>query len=153
MSEGPLNVLNETRSYLMRRGEECEWICSATDNQEKIGLAFVQFESSIPCSFLFTWDKDSEVFSLDVIFASKIPEDRHVEMTLIISRLNYTLSKGRFVLDLDGGYILFRQTSCLAGLNLTHEQYQTLITNMEKQGIKMAERYAQLLEDEFSGYC
>lgn len=148
----PSDILNEVRAYLIRRGEEFEWISSAIDPQEKIGIAFVQFDSTLPCSFLFTWDKDNEVISLDVLFASKIPQERHVEMTLIISRLNYTLTKGRFVLDLDGGYILYRQAACIGNLNLTHDQCQTLISNMEKQGLKMAEIYAGLLEDEFSDY-
>lgn len=153
MEEKQSDILNDVRGYLARRGEEFEWITSATDPQEKIGIAFVQFDSTLPCSFLFSWERDEEVLTLDVLFASKIPQDRHVEMTLILSRLNYTLSKGRFVLDLDGGYLLYRQASCLGGLNLTQDQRLTLVSNMEKQGLKMAELYASLLEDEFKGYC
>ncbi len=153
MQENQSDILNEVHGYLVRKGEEFEWITSSTNPQEKIGIAFVQFDSSLPCSFLFTWEKEDEVLTLDVLFASRIPQERHVEMTLILSRLNYTLTKGRFVLDLDGGYILYRQTCCLASLALTHEQVLTLVSNMEKQGLKMAELYANLLEDEFQGYC
>lgn len=152
MEENQTDILNEVRGYLIRRGEEFEWITSATDPREKIGIAFVQFDSTLPCSFLYTWDKDEEVLSLDVLFASKIPVERQAEMTLILSRLNYTLSKGRFVMDMDGGYLLYRQASSIGGLDLSHEQRLTLISNMEKQGLKMAELYASLLEDEFKDY-
>ena len=153
MEDNQINILNDVRGYLIRKGEEFEWINSSTDPNEKIGIAFVQFDSTLPCSFLFTWDKEEEILSLDVLFASKISVPRQVEMSLILSRLNYTLSKGRFVLDFDGGYVLYRQSASMAnGLNLSHEQRLTMISNMERQGLKMAELYASLLEDEFSDY-
>lgn len=153
MEENQSNILNDVRGYLIRKGEEFEWITAANDPNEKIGIAFVQFDSTLPCSFLFMWDKDEEILSLDVLFASQISAPRQVEMALILSRLNYTLAKGRFVLDFDGGYVLYRQSASMAGgLTLTHDQRLAIIANMERQGLKMAELYASLLEDEFSEY-
>lgn len=152
MEEQPVNILNEVRSYLIRKGEEFEWICSPQHPYEKIGIAFVQLDSTLPCSFLFSWKEESQVFSLDVLFATKIPEESQLEMTLILSKLNYNLNKGRFVQDLDGGYLLYRQSSSIGGLNLTKQQIWTLISNMEKQGLKTAEEYSDILEDQFKTF-
>lgn len=152
MEDNQAEILNDVHGYLLRKGEEFEWITSAMNPTEKIGIAFVQFDSTLPCSFFFSWDKEEQVLALDVLFASKIPEERQVEMTLILSRLNYTLSKGRFVMDLDGGFVLYRQSASMGNLSLNQDQKLSLISNMEKQGLKMAELYASQLEDEFQDY-
>lgn len=145
------SLLDRVCSILVQRGDEFEWISESGDLSTKTGIAYVQYDTMIPTSFLFTEASNPQTLILDVLFAAKVPQDRHVEMSLILGKLNEDQMCGDFRLDLNSGYVYFHQSVVVEKLNLSAEQFNQLIFNLERIGLDTAETYAQTLETEFPG--
>lgn len=143
------NLLDRVCDYLLRKGEEFELVTSPDDPSCKIGVAYVQYETPIPASFLFTEETDPQTLTLDVLFAAKVPDDQYVEMSVVLAKLNEDQKSGNFRLDTDSGYVYFRQSCVVDGLGLTDDQFKTLLGNMEKIGMDTASDYAVELEAAF----
>lgn len=143
------NLLDRVCDYLLRKGEEFELVTSPDDASCKIGVAYVQYDMPIPASFLFTEEQDPQTLTLDVLFAAKVPDDQYVEMSVVLAKLNEDQKSGNFRLDTESGYVYFRQSCVVDGLNLSDDQFKTLLANMEKIGLDTASDYAVELEAAF----
>lgn len=142
-------VLDRVHDFLMRRGDEFEWVTSSENEGTRTGIAYFPYETMLPCSFLFTEESSPHTLVLDVIFAAKVPHESQVEMSLILSKLNDEQRTGAFRLDMDTGYVYFRQSCLLENMDLSDAQLSQLLRNLDKIGLDMADQYAQVLENEF----
>ncbi len=145
------SLLDRVCKILIQRGDDFEWISETGDTSRTTGIAYVQYDTMLPTSFLFMEAPNSQALVLDVLFAAKVSQDKHVEMSLILSKLNEDQMCGDFRLDLNSGYVYFRQSALVDKLNLSDEQFNQLIFNMERIGLDTADMYAQTLETEFPG--
>lgn len=145
------SLLDRVCNILIQRGDEFEWISESGDSARRTGIAYVQYDTMLPTSFLFMEAQTPQTLVLDVLFAAKVPQDKQVEMSLILNKLNEDQLCGDFRLDLNSGYVYFRQSTVVEKMNLTDEQFVQLIFNMERIGLDTAETYAQTLETEFPG--
>lgn len=143
------NLLDKVCDYLLRKGDEFELVTSPDDPSRKIGVAYIQYDSVLPASFLFTEETNPQAVVLDVLFAAKIPEDRLVEMSLMLNKLNEDQKTGTFRFDTDSGYVYFRQASVVEGMDLSDDQFRKLLSNMEQIGLDTAADYSVELEKEF----
>lgn len=146
----PKSLLNDVSSFLLKRGEEFEWITMPGDPGDRIGLAYVQFDTSLPCSFMFTEVQKPLTLVLDVLFASRIASQDYAEVGLLLQSLNANQPHGSFMLDMEAGYVYFRQTLVVEGLELSGEQVANAVRNMEATGVDMANTYADIISREFS---
>lgn len=144
------NLLDKVCDYLLRKGDEFELVTSPDNSSKKIGVAYIQYDSALPTSFLFTEESAPQTVVLDVLFAAKVSEDRFVEMSLVLNKLNEDQKAGTFRFDTDSGYVYFRQASVVEGLDLSDDQFKKLLGNMERIGLDTAADYAVELEKEFS---
>jgi hypothetical protein len=115
----------------------------------KTGIAYVQYDTMIPASFLFTETQNPQTLTLDVLFAAKVPEEKRVEVNIALAKLNDELINGDFRLDTNSGYVYFRQSVIVDKLNLDDKQFAQVIFNLERVGLDTAEVYAQTFESEF----
>lgn len=143
-------ILERVHDFLMRRGDEFEWVNSSEDENKKTGIAYFPYDTVLPCSFLFTEETKPHTLVLDVLFAAKVSPERQVEMSLILSKLNDEQRTGAFRLDMDTGYVYFRQSCLLENMDLSATQLAQLLRNLDKVGLDMADQYAQVLENEFA---
>ena len=88
MENQHLSLLDRVYTVLRKRGEETEWITSADDHNIKTGIAFVPCDTFTPVSLLYTMIERPETLVIDVLFAAKVPENRRVEVSIILSELN-----------------------------------------------------------------
>ena len=133
----------------MRRGDEFEWVNASPSENTRAGIAYFPYDTVLPCSFMFTEEFKPHTLVLDVIFAAKIPQERQVEISLVLARLNDDQKSGAFRLDMDTGYVYFRQSCLLENMDLTETQLSQLLRNLDKLGLDTADQYAQMLENEF----
>lgn len=143
------SLLDYVRSTLLKRGDEFEWITAPTNPAEKTGIAYVQFGAQVPCSFLFMEIADPQTLILDVLFAARVPQERYLEVSLLLQKLNATQTRGSFLLDMDAGYVYFRQSSLIEGIQLGNEQIENLIANLERVGLATIDKYAEVIATEF----
>ncbi|MEG1070283.1 MAG: YbjN domain-containing protein [Akkermansia sp.] len=143
------SLLERVYDFLLKRGDEFEWVNSAANADEKTGIAYFPYETVLPCSFLFTEATKPHALILDVVFAAKVPADQQVEMSLTLGKLNDEQRLGSFRLDTDTGYVYYRQTCVLDKMELTDLQLAQLLRNFDKIGLDTADQYAQVLENEF----
>ncbi len=142
-------LLDRVSDILIQRGDEFEWISDAGDLSQKTGIAYIQYDTMLPTSFLFMESNNPQTLVLDVLFATKVPQDKQVEVNLILNKLNEERVSGDFRLDLDSGYVYFHQSAIVENMNLTDRQFNQMVMNLERVGLDMAEMYAQTLESEF----
>ena len=137
MENQHLSLLDRVYTVLRKRGEETEWITSADDHNIKTGIAFV------PC------DTFTPTLVIDVLFAAKVPENRRVEVSIILSELNADQTAGAFQLDPNSGYVYYRQSFVLEGMDLTEAQFAQLMKNIETVAVETAEAYSHIMETEY----
>ena len=116
MENQHLSLLDRVYTVLRKRGEETEWITSADDHNIKTGIAFVPCDTFTPVSLLYTMIERPETLVIDVLFAAKVPENRRVEVSIILSELNADQTAGAFQLDPNSGYVYYRQSFVLEGM-------------------------------------
>lgn len=145
------NLLSIVSKMLLSRGEEFEWITMPDAKAEKIGLAYVPCELDLPCSFMFTEVKSPANLVLDALFASKIHTEDYFEIGIMLQTLNANQTEGVFVLDVEAGYVYFRQTLAAEGVELSDEQVLRAVANMEETAARMTRTFAQIMNDEFPG--
>ena len=133
MENQHLSLLDRVYTVLRKRGEETEWITSADDHNIKTGIAFVPCDTFTPVSLLYTMIERPETLVIDVLFAAKVPENRRVEVSIILSELNADQTAGAFQLDPNSGYVYYRQSFVLEGMDLTEAQFAQLMKNIETQ--------------------
>lgn len=143
-------VLERVHDFLMRRGDEFEWVNASENDDRKTGIAYFPYDTMLPCSFMFTEESKPHTLILDVLFAAKVPQERQIEMSLVLGKLNDDQRTGAFRLDMDTGYVYFRQSCLLENMDLTEAQLAQLLRNLDKVGLDMADQYAQVLETEFA---
>ena len=78
MENQQLSLLDRVYTVLRKRGEETEWITSADNHNLRTGIAFVPCDTFTPESLLYTMIDSSDMLVIDVLFASKVPENRRV---------------------------------------------------------------------------
>ena len=127
MENQHLSLLDRVYTVLRKRGEETEWITSADDHNIKTGIAFVPCDTFTPVSLLYTMIERPETLVIDVLFAAKVPENRRVEVSIILSELNADQTAGAFQLDPNSGYVYYRQSFVLEGMDLTEAQFAQLM--------------------------
>ncbi len=149
MDTQQLNLLDRVYSVLRKRGEETEWITSTSDNNIRTGIAFVPCDTFTPVSLMYTMIEHPETLVIDVLFATKVPESRRVEVSIILSELNSDQTAGAFQLDPNSGYVYYRQSFVLEGLNLTDVQFAQLMKNIETVAVETAEAYSHVMETEY----
>ncbi len=145
------NLLSIVSKMLMSRGEEFEWITMPDSSAEKIGLAYVPCELDLPCSFMFTEVKAPSSLVLDALFASKIHPEDYFEIGIMLQTLNANQTEGVFVLDIEAGYVYFRQTLSAEDVELSDEQLLRVLSNMEETAVRMTRTFARIMSDEFPG--
>lgn len=145
------NLLSIVSKLLLSRGEEFEWITMPDAKAEKIGLAYVPCELDLPCSFMFTEVKSPASLVLDALFASKIHPEDYFEIGIMLQTLNANQTEGVFVLDVEAGYVYFRQTLTAEGIELSDEQVLRAVANMESAAARMTRTFARIMTDEFPG--
>lgn len=149
MENQPINLLDRVYAVLRKRGEETEWITS-TDNQDiRTGIAFVPCDTFTPVSLLYTVSGRPETLVIDVLFAAKVPESRRVEVSIILSELNADQTFGAFQLDPNSGYVYYRQSFVLEGMDLNDTQFAQLMKNIETVAVETAEAYSHIMETEY----
>ena len=124
MENQHLSLLDRVYTVLRRRGEETEWITSADDHNIKTGIAFVPCDTFTPVSLLYTMIERPETLVIDVLFAAKVPENRRVEVSIILSELNADQTAGAF-------------------------QLAQLMKNIETVAVETAEAYSHIMETEY----
>lgn len=149
MDTQQLNLLDRVYTVLRKRGEETEWITSTSDNNIRTGIAFVPCDTFTPVSLMYTMIEQPETLVIDVLFATKVPESRRVEVSIILSELNSDQTAGAFQLDPNSGYVYYRQSFMLEGLNLTDSQFAQLMKNIETVAVETAEAYSHVMETEY----
>lgn len=149
MDTQQLNLLDRVYAVLRKRGEETEWITSTSDNNIRTGIAFVPCDTFTPVSLMYTMIEHPETLVIDVLFATKVPESRRVEVSIILSELNSDQTAGAFQLDPNSGYVYYRQSFVLEGLNLTDVQFAQLMKNIETVAVETAEAYSHVMETEY----
>lgn len=149
MDTQQLNLLDRVYTVLRKRGEETEWITSTSDNNIRTGIAFVPCDTFTPVSLMYTMIEHPETLVIDVLFATKVPESRRVEVSIIFSELNSDQTAGAFQLDPNSGYVYYRQSFVLEGLNLTDVQFAQLMKNIETVAVETAEAYSHVMETEY----
>lgn len=149
MDTQQLNLLDRVYTVLRKRGEETEWITSTSDNNIRTGIAFVPCDTFTPVSLMYTMIEQPETLVIDVLFATKVPESRRVEVSIILSELNSDQTAGAFQLDPNSGYVYYRQSFMLEGLNLTDAQFAQLMKNIETVAVETAEAYSHVMETEY----
>lgn len=149
MDTQQLNLLDRVYTVLRKRGEETEWITSTSDNNIRTGIAFVPCDTFTPVSLMYTMIEHPETLVIDVLFATKVPESRRVEVSIILSELNSDQTAGAFQLDPNSGYVYYRQSFVLEGLNLTDVQFAQLMKNIETVAVETAEAYSHVMETEY----
>ena len=90
-----------------------------------------------------------ETLVIDVLFAAKVPENRRVEVSIILSELNADQTAGAFQLDPNSGYVYYRQSFVLEGMDLTEAQFAQLMKNIETVAVETAEAYSHIMETEY----
>ena len=143
MENQQLNLLDRVYTVLRKRGEETEWITSADNHEIRTGIAFV------PCDTLYTMIEHPETLVIDVLFAAKVPESRRVEVSIILSELNADQTAGAFQLDPNSGYVYYRQSFVLEGMDLSEAQFAQLMKNIETVAVETAEAYSHIMETEY----
>lgn len=143
------NLLERVSNVLRKRGEETEWIASSSDITQRTGIAFVPCGTFTPVSLLYTVNEKPETLVIDVLFATKVPEARRVEVSIILSQLNADQTAGAFQLDAQSGYVYYRQSFVTEGLELNEQQFAQLMRNIEAVAVETAESYAHLMENEY----
>ncbi len=143
------NLLSIVSKMLLARGEEFEWITMPDRSDEKIGLAYVPFELDTPCSFMFTEVKSPSSLTLDVLFATRVRPEDYLELGIMLQKLNADQREGSFVLDVDAGYVYFRQTLQAEGVELSDTQIAQTVVNMEGIGMRTTQVFARVLAEEF----
>lgn len=138
-----VSVLNQVRDFLTKRGDQFDWLTLPDGTK---GLAYVLFDVSIPCSFLCTETKEPLTLMVDLVLATKVSESNRVEMGVLLNHLNLDQTSGYFQLDPLTGYVYYRQSFILEGLNLTKEQLHALINNMETYATSKVALYAEMIE-------
>ena len=152
MENQHLSLLDRVYTVLRKRGEETEWITSADDHNIKTGIAFVPCDTFTPVSLLYTMIERPETLVIDVLFAAKVPENRRVEVSIILSELNADQTAGAFQLDPNSGYVYYRQSFVLEGMDLTEAQFAQLMKNIETVAVETAEAYSHIMETEYPKY-
>ncbi len=143
------NLLSIVTKMLRARGEEIEWIPIPDRSDEKIGLAYVPLELDTLCSFMFTEVKTPSSLTLDVLFATHIRHEDYLEVGIMLQELNTNQREGAFMLDVDAGYVYYRQTLMAEGVELTDAQITQAVINMEETGRRMTKVFARWLTDNF----
>ena len=149
MENQHLSLLDRVYTVLRKRGEETEWITSADDHNIKTGIAFVPCDTFTPVSLLYTMIERPETLVIDVLFVTKVPENRRVEVSIILSELNADQTAGAFQLDPNSGYVYYRQSFVLEGMDLTEAQFAQLMKNIETVAVETAEAYSHIMETEY----
>ena len=149
MENQQLNLLDRVYTVLRKRGEETEWITSADNLNLRTGIAFVPCDTFTPVSLLYTMIDHPETLVIDVLFAAKVPEHRRVEVSIILSELNADQTAGAFQLDPNSGYVYYRQSFVLEGMDLTEAQFAQLMKNIETVAVETAEAYSHIMETEY----
>ena len=124
MENQHLSLLDRVYTVLRKRGEETEWITSADDHNIKTGIAFVPCDTFTPVSLLYTMIERPETLVIDVLFAA-------------------------FQLDPNSGYVYYRQSFVLEGMDLTEAQFAQLMKNIETVAVETAEAYSHIMETEY----
>lgn len=145
------NLLSIVSKMLLSRGEEFEWITMPDSHDEKIGLAYVPCELDVPCSFMFTEAKSPSSLVLDALFASRVLPEDYFEIGIMLQTLNANQTEGVFVLDVEAGYVYFRQTLPAEGIELTDEQVLRAVSKMEETAARMTRTFARIMSEEFPG--
>ena len=114
-----------------------------------LGIAFVPCDTFTPVSLLYTMIERPETLVIDVLFAAKVPENRRVEVSIILSELNADQTAGAFQLDPNSGYVYYRQSFVLEGMDLTEAQFAQLMKNIETVAVETAEAYSHIMETEY----
>lgn len=143
------NLLSIVSKTLLNRGEEFEWITMPDSKAEKIGLAYVPCELDVPCSFMFTEVKAPASLVLDALFASRVHPEDYFEVGIMLQTLNANQTEGVFVLDVEAGYVYFRQTLSAEGIDLTDEQILRAVMQMEETATRMTRTFARIMSEEF----
>ena len=143
MENQHLSLLDRVYTVLRKRGEETEWITSADDHNIKTGIAFVPCDTFTPVSLLYTMIERPETLVIDVLFAAKVPENRRVEVSIILSELNADQTAGAFQPDPNSGHLHYRQSF------LTEAQFAQLMKNIETVAVETAEAYSHIMETEY----
>ena len=141
MENQQLNLLDRVYTVLRKRGEETEWITSADNHEIRTGIAFVPCDTFTPVSLLYTM--------MEHLFAAKVPESRRVEVSIILSELNADQTAGAFQLDPNSGYVYYRQSFVLEGMDLSEAQFAQLMKNIETVAVETAEAYSHIMETEY----
>ena len=149
MENQHLSLLDRVYTVLRKRGEETEWITSADNHNLRTGIAFVPCDTFTPVSLLYTMIDRPETLVIDVLFAAKVPENRRVEVSIILSELNADQTAGAFQLDPNSGYVYYRQSFVLEGMDLTEAQFAQLMKNIETVAVETAEAYSHIMETEY----
>ncbi len=149
MENQQISLLDRVYTVLRKRGEETEWITSADDHTVRTGIAFVPCDTFTPVSLLYTMIESPETLVIDVLFAAKVPETRRVEISIVLSELNAHETAGAFQLDTVSGYVYYRQSFVLEGMELSTAQFAQLMKNIEAIAVEKAESYSHVIETEY----
>ena len=68
-----------------------------------------------------------------------------MEASIILNQLNADQTIGSFQLDETSGYVYYRQSSIVDGLELTDEQFAQLMRNIEQVAIQTSEIYSDVI--------
>ena len=147
MENQHLSLLDRVYTVLRKRGEETEWITSADDHNIKTGIAFVPCDTFTPVSLLYTMIERPETLVIDVLFAAKVPENRRVEVSIILSELNADQTTSHSLEQ--KALVYYRQSFVLEGMDLTEAQFAQLMKNIETVAVETAEAYSHIMETEY----
>jgi hypothetical protein len=81
-------------------------------------------------------DENTQVFRVYVVTPSRVPEDRRIEVALLMTRLNYGRNIGNFELDLNDGEVRYKMSMDVEGSELT----KPMVKNMTLAGVTALDR-------------
>lgn len=142
-------LLDRVYAVLRKRGEDIEVISSTDAPSKRTGIAYIPYDVVTPVSFLYTATEKPLTLVIDVLFATHVPEHNRVEVSVILNELNSDQTAGAFQLDAMSGYVYYRQSFVVEGLELNDTQFAQLMRNIESVAIDTATVYADVMENSF----
>jgi hypothetical protein len=116
-----------------------DWQFERTEDEITMTVGGVWSEYDVSLS----WMEDFEALHLACAFDLKITENRMLEATKLIGRINEQLLIGHFDLWLDDGSVMFRHSLLLnGGVDPTAEQLECLLSS----ALESCERYFQAFQ-------
>ncbi len=96
-------------------------------DDENLTVDFIMHGDDLPINIIMRVDADKQLVSVLSKIDLNIPEEKRVEIGIVVSLINYCLADGSFDYNFINGNLLFRATSCFKDSMLGKELFLYLV--------------------------